>query len=109
MSKNFLIILFAGLFLVAVFTRSCGNKPQPNNYVEDSLKHAIKLKVDTIKTLQVQFDNLNTSFTTLQQQKQKIKYERDTIWLPKKKADSIINAYSDSETIKRFMLRFYSN
>ena len=109
MSKNFFIILFAGLFLVAVFTRSCGNKPQQNTYVEDSLKHAIKLKDDTISTLQVQFDNLNTAYTILQEQKQKIKYERDTIWLPKKKADSIINAYSDSETIKRFIQRFGYN
>ena len=107
MSKNYIIAIFAGLLIVSLLTRSCGNKPQPNNFVEDSLKNAIKFKVDTIATLQVQFDNLNAAFETLRTQKEKIKYETKTIWQTKYITDSIIHSYSDSETVKRFMLRYY--
>lgn len=109
MSKNYIIAIFAGLLIVSLLTRSCGNKQQQNIYVEDSLKNAIKLKADTITTLQVQFDNLNSAFTVLQAQKETIKYETKTIWQTKYITDSIIYAYSDSETVRKFMQRYYPN
>lgn len=106
MTKNYIIALLAGLLLIAIFTRSCGNKPQENNYVQDSLRHAITLKNDTITTLQIQFDNLYNAFDILQQQQKKVHYETKIIWKDKPATDSIIHAYSDSETVKRFLFRF---
>lgn len=109
MSKNYIIAIFAGLLIVSLLTRGCGNKPQQNTYIQDSLQHAIVLKKDTINTLQLQFDNLNNAFTALQAKKETIKYETKTIWQTKYITDSIIYAYSDSETVKRFLLRYYPN
>lgn len=109
MSKNYIIILMFALWLLTFFYFSCGKKQQPNTYVEDSLKNAIKLKADTIATLQVQVYNLNSAFTALQAQKQNIKYETKTIWQTKYITDSIIYAYSDSETVRKFMQRYYPN
>lgn len=108
MSKNFFIILLAGLLIIALFKLGCG-KNQPNNdHVIDSLGVAIMLKNDTIGELQLQLNNLDAAYGILKQQKQTIKYETKTIWQTKYITDSTINAYSDTTTIRKFIERFYS-
>jgi hypothetical protein len=109
MSKNFFIILFAGLFLVALFTRSCGKETPQNTRVEDSLTNVIKVKQDSIANVQLAFDNLSEAFQVLSKQKQKIKYEPKYFWKDKYITDSTINAYTDTTTVRKFIERFYSN
>ena len=109
MSKNFFIILFAGLFLVALFTRSCGKETPQNTRVEDSLKNIIKGKDNTIGSIQYSFDSVYEAYQVLSKQKQQIKYEPKYFWKNKPTTDSNINAYSDTTTVRKFIERFYSN
>ena len=109
MSKNFFIILFAGLFLVALFTRSCGKEAPQNTRVEDSLTNVIKGKDNTIGSMQYSFDSVYQAYQVLSKQKQQIKYETKTIWQTKYITDSTINAYSDTTTVRKFIERFYPN
>ena len=106
MSKNYIIVLLAGLLFIAIATRSCGHKTTNNAYIIDSLHHAIDLKIDTINTLEIQFSNISNTYAMLKEQKQKIVYETKIIWKIKPTIDSLINAYSDSETIRKFLLRY---
>lgn len=109
MSKNYIIILMFALWLLTFFYFSCGKKQQPNTYVEDSLRNRLKQREQDIKELQVNFDTVYANFIQLKAQKETIKYETKTIWQTKYITDSIIYAYSDSETVRKFMQRYYPN
>jgi hypothetical protein len=109
MSKNFFIILFAGLFLVALFTRSCGKEAPQNTRIEDSLTNVIKGKDNTIGSMQYSFDSVYQAYQVLSKQKQQIKYETKYFWKDKPTTDSAINAYSDTTTVRKFIERFYPN
>lgn len=108
MSKNFFIILLAALLIVSIFTRGCGEETPNNTRVEDSLTYKIFLKQDTINILQKEFDNLYKDYAILVTQKNKIKYETLTIWKDKPATDSVINAYSDTTTVRKFLERYYT-
>ena len=99
-------IVFAFLYF-----SGCGNKKV---IVEDttikikidSLSHAIELKQDSIKDRDLAFNNLQSAYDILQEQKKRIIHETDTIWMP---ADSIRKHFYNSDsvtTIKAFNKRF---
>jgi len=90
MSKNYIIAIFAGLLIVSLLTRSCGNKVKEyDTYKLDSLNNAIKLKQDTLQQHQSIIDSLEVELTKLQIQEHEIKI----IKVPYPVKDSVYNSY----------------
>jgi hypothetical protein len=106
MSKNFIIAVLLGMLAISMFTKSCNNNAQQSNRLEDSLGIELMLKRDSINDLQLQLNNIDTAFSILKKQRQKIKYETKFIWKTKDSVNSIIYNDSDTETVRKFIERY---